>query len=75
MLTSNKQSVTEGYTLGLKDLLESREILFMVTGADKREAYELLQEKIITNNQPTIYGFTKILIVLLMLLPLNKISI
>lgn len=55
MLTSNNQTVSEGYTIGLKDILESKEVLFMVTGADKQEAYETPQEKIITNKQPANY--------------------
>lgn len=55
MLAVNHQTVAEGYTLGLKDLLESKEILFMVTGEDKQEAYEMLKEKVITNKQPANY--------------------
>lgn len=55
MLASNNQTVSEGYTLGLKDLLESKEVLFLVTGADKQEAYEALQEKVITSRQPANY--------------------
>lgn len=55
MLTSNHQTVSEGYTLGLKDLLESKEILFLVTGSDKQEAYEALQEKVLTSRRPANY--------------------
>lgn len=55
MLAANHQMVSEGYTLGLADLLASKEILFVVTGGDKQEAYELLQESVITNKQPANY--------------------
>ncbi len=55
MLSSNKQEVTYGYTLGLKDILDSKEILLLITGPGKDEAYEHLKEKSISSRHPANY--------------------
>lgn len=55
MLASNNQSVSHGYTLGMKDILNSKKILMLVTGEGKEQAYETLQRKIITSYQPANY--------------------
>lgn len=55
MLTLNNQSVSEGYTLGIKDILSSKKILMLVTGSGKKEAYKVLQRQIITPAQPANY--------------------
>lgn len=38
MLKENKSEATQGYTLGLKELLASEEILFLISGAEKEDA-------------------------------------
>jgi galactosamine-6-phosphate isomerase len=55
MLSSNKQEVTHGYTLGLKDILDSKEILLLITGPGKDEAYEHLKEASISSRHPANY--------------------
>lgn len=55
MLASNNQHVSEGYTLGIRDILDSKKILMLVTGTDKEEAYKTLQRKVITPAQPANY--------------------
>lgn len=55
MLASNGQDVSQGYTLGLKDILNSKQILFLVTGAEKEAAYQNLQRKVISSQYPANY--------------------
>lgn len=55
MLTSNKVTVSEGYTLGLKDILSSKKILLLITGSDKQNAYNALKKKTISSNHPANY--------------------
>jgi len=55
MLTENHQTASYGYTLGLKAILDSAEILFLVTGDDKRDAYHIFCNRTITNAQPANY--------------------
>lgn len=55
MLSSSKQEVTHGYTLGLRDILDSNEILLLLTGPDKEEAYKHLTEKSISSRYPANY--------------------
>lgn len=55
MLVSNSTRVTEGYTLGIKDILASREILFLVTGQDKQEAYENFLRGQLSSKYPANY--------------------
>ena len=55
MLSDNDQSVTHGLTLGLKSILDSKEVLLLITGADKSEVYANLNNKLISSNQPANY--------------------
>lgn len=55
MLVSNSTKVSEGYTLGIKDILASREILFLVTGDGKQEAYENFRKGQISSMYPANY--------------------
>jgi len=45
MLDSQDIKVTKGMTIGLKELLESREIILIITGKNKREAFNQLLSK------------------------------
>ena len=55
MLLSKSQKVFSGYTLGIKDLLDSKAILLLITGADKQEAYENFEKKTISSKYPANY--------------------
>lgn len=55
MLVTNSTQVSEGYTLGVKDILDSREILFLVTGEGKQEAYENFKKGYISSKYPANY--------------------
>lgn len=55
MLKSTNENVLEGYTLGIKDILDSKKVLLLITGADKKEPYQKLQEHIISSNFPANY--------------------
>lgn len=55
MLTSNSETVSEGYTLGLKNILDSKKILLLVTGEEKNEAFATLQKPLITSQNPANY--------------------
>lgn len=52
MLSENGESVSAGYTLGIKDLLDSRRIILLAAGADKQEAYDMLQSQLVTPECP-----------------------
>ena len=52
MLYENGESVSAGYTLGIKDLLDSRQIILLATGADKQEAYARLQNQTVSPECP-----------------------
>lgn len=52
MLSENGESVSAGYTLGIKDLLDSRQIILLATGADKQEAYARLQSQTVSPECP-----------------------
>ena len=52
MLTGTGDSVREGLTLGLGDILRSRRILLMVSGAAKREPMARLAERRVTPQLP-----------------------
>lgn len=55
MLVTNSTKVSEGYTLGIKDILDSKEILFLVTGKGKQEAYENFKKGKISSRYPANY--------------------
>jgi galactosamine-6-phosphate isomerase len=55
MLASNSVKVSEGYTLGIKDILASKEILFLLTGEGKQEAYEHFKNGRISSRYPANY--------------------
>ena len=55
MLVTNSTQVSEGYTLGIKDILDSREILFLVTGEGKQEAYDNFKKGNISSKYPANY--------------------
>ena len=55
MLSSSKQEVTHGYTLGIKDILDSKKIVLLITGPDKNETYEHLNIKTISSMHPANY--------------------
>lgn len=55
MLTENSQSVSHGLTLGLKAILDSKEVLLLITGADKKAAHVNLENKLISSRQPANY--------------------
>lgn len=55
MLTANRQTVTTGYTLGIKNLLDAKKILLLVTGAGKQQAYQNLLKKTISSYYPANY--------------------
>lgn len=52
MLSENGQSVSAGYTLGIKDLLDSRQIILLATGVDKQKAYARLQNQMVSPECP-----------------------
>jgi galactosamine-6-phosphate isomerase len=52
MLDKTEQSVTQGITLGLAQLLASKQILFLVTGAGKAEAFDQFKEGKVCTNLP-----------------------
>ena len=52
MLYENGESVSAGYTLGIKDLLDSRQIILLATGDDKQEAYARLQNQTVSPECP-----------------------
>jgi len=55
MLVENDQIVSTGYTLGIKALLEAGEIMLLITGDDKQEAYHNVQRKTISSKYPVNY--------------------
>lgn len=52
MLSENGEAVSAGYTLGIKNLLDSRQIILLVTGAQKEEAYARLQNRLVSTDCP-----------------------
>lgn len=55
MLTDHNQSVTEGYTLGIKEILDSRSVVLLVTGTDKQEVWEHFLTGTISSFCPATY--------------------
>lgn len=55
MLTENNQLVSTGYTLGIHEILNSKEILLLISGTDKKEAYHNLLKKTLTSKYPANY--------------------
>lgn len=55
MLASNGQEVSQGYTLGLKDILNAKQILLLITGPGKETAYQDLHKKVISSKYPANY--------------------
>ena len=53
MLTKTNHKVTYGITIGLKEILASKEILLMVSGNNKREAFDKFMEGNITTWLPS----------------------
>ncbi len=52
MLKATTQSVTEGITIGLHEILASKEILLLITGQNKREAYHQMRNRIAIDQLP-----------------------
>lgn len=52
MLDKAKEKPTHGYTLGMKEIINSREIILIVKGASKREAMRRLLTEEITTHFP-----------------------
>lgn len=52
MISSEKTPPEYGITLGIKSILQAKEILFIVTGTGKTGAYSELLKKVITPNLP-----------------------
>jgi len=52
MLDKAREKPTHGYTLGFKEILNSKEIILIVKGASKREALRLLNKGEITTHFP-----------------------
>lgn len=55
MLVNNNQAATEGYTLGIKEILNSRSVVLLVTGWDKQEAWNHFLNKTISSLHPANY--------------------
>lgn len=55
MLVSSNQTVSQGYTLGIKDILDSKKVMLLITGNDKQEAYQNLKKKMISTKYPANY--------------------
>lgn len=55
MLQQSENSVTNGITLGFKDILNSEKILFLITGNEKKEAYEGLLNSDVTTKNPSTF--------------------
>lgn len=55
MLSSNSVKVSEGYTLGIKNILDAGEILFLVTGKGKQEAFENFKHGQVSSQYPANY--------------------
>ena len=52
MLTDAKVPVQKGITIGLKEILESKEIILIITGEGKKDAYQKLQDKAAVEDFP-----------------------
>lgn len=55
MLAKNNAVASQGYTIGIKDILASKGVLLLITGGDKKEAYGALQKDIISSQHPANY--------------------
>ena len=55
MLAAGDTKVSEGYTLGIKDILNARKNLLLITGEGKKQAYENLQKDVISSELPANY--------------------
>lgn len=53
MIKDSKQPVEYGITLGLREIMAAREILFLVAGEGKQSAFSKLQEKKVTSLNPS----------------------
>jgi galactosamine-6-phosphate isomerase len=45
MLNESANTVNQGITIGLKEILESREIFLIIAGEGKKEAYKMLMKR------------------------------
>ncbi len=52
MLKETTHSVTRGLTLGMKDILSSKRIVLLVTGAEKEEAFQVVRKGVVTTKTP-----------------------
>lgn len=55
MLSSNGEAATAGYTIGIKDILNSKKVMLLITGADKKTPYENLKRDVISSEYPANY--------------------
>lgn len=52
MLTTSDTVVSHGMTLGIQDILQSKNILFLVTGKEKKDAFKAFQNKETSSQWP-----------------------
>lgn len=53
MVKDVKQAVNKGMTIGLKEIMQSKEILLLITGTEKQEAYQKLINKVGIKESPS----------------------
>ena len=52
MLAGSEITITEGLTLGMADILNARLVLLLVSGPGKEEAFQRLQNPVLTTELP-----------------------
>jgi len=52
MLVNSGSRITQGMTLGLSEIMQSKEILMLITGSDKAEAFQTLKKQRVSTQCP-----------------------